>query len=652
MQGMLSSLKTHQASFDTRMRLNLERCLIDVSAETTSDSILTHRAAAKKVAVELVAYLFADRSLPSVLVFDCLLGPSICLGEGFSHTAGPLVAQHLSSLNSVLKYTLDEYDDHPMMNHLALLMLGGGTVILGRCLSLPGEEVVTRAKELLELGLIQRLCCLICVRIQKKSCCAETLTTCFVIMLSIWNMLDCLRYFHRTALVRKLVGPCTIRACRMLLCESEQDVHSQRTVASLMLLMIHAASYEGPADSPSLQAHLKKAPAMGKAEFIEVLARVAHGPYAPATMVSADLVAHSWPAALKAGDEQSSSFGISFLGMIYHVIAANLKKHRVPGAGTSTGTRAGSTARGVRGRGRAGEPPLNLTEFQLMEVQQMQEPSNFRFQTISALNMTLYQVSKIASAPVSGSVSWSLSKLRMALQAWNVPISGMEALLRFSYRNTTPIHPSLSLFLEIMSSPGLFSRASLPGITSLAVSVRKLVFFNPQLNIDGKWGAGVIPYRHSAGMSEKTIAVCLAGMQMLQGSQLAQQLPWFVVELTATLGALLAHACDGISSLDLVGVKAAVAALESVKGVQDVVLLLLDSSEVPQGVAWNNFAASLGRCPASRKCGSQHCVNLDTCAESALPTKLCTGCRQVRYCSVECQKFAWAHGGHSQVCMT
>lgn len=44
------------------------------------------------------------------------------------------------------------------------------------------------------------------------------------------------------------------------------------------------------------------------------------------------------------------------------------------------------------------------------------------------------------------------------------------------------------------------------------------------------------------------------------------------------------------------------------------------------------------------------CTNLDGVSEAALKTKLCGGCRRVRYCSVECQKAAWVNGGHRKLC--
>lgn len=49
-------------------------------------------------------------------------------------------------------------------------------------------------------------------------------------------------------------------------------------------------------------------------------------------------------------------------------------------------------------------------------------------------------------------------------------------------------------------------------------------------------------------------------------------------------------------------------------------------------------------------CCHQGCCNLTGASEAALPTLLCGGCRMTRYCSVECQKEAWLHGGHRFLC--
>lgn len=51
-------------------------------------------------------------------------------------------------------------------------------------------------------------------------------------------------------------------------------------------------------------------------------------------------------------------------------------------------------------------------------------------------------------------------------------------------------------------------------------------------------------------------------------------------------------------------------------------------------------------------CCHLRCRNMEGCSEAALPTLLCSGCRRVRYCSVACQKAAWATGGHSFRCGT
>lgn len=49
-------------------------------------------------------------------------------------------------------------------------------------------------------------------------------------------------------------------------------------------------------------------------------------------------------------------------------------------------------------------------------------------------------------------------------------------------------------------------------------------------------------------------------------------------------------------------------------------------------------------------CCNLDCTNLGGVSEAALKTQLCTGCKRARYCSVGCQRAAWAEGGHSTMC--
>lgn len=51
-------------------------------------------------------------------------------------------------------------------------------------------------------------------------------------------------------------------------------------------------------------------------------------------------------------------------------------------------------------------------------------------------------------------------------------------------------------------------------------------------------------------------------------------------------------------------------------------------------------------------CGSLACQNLSGPREESIPTRLCAGCRRMRYCSHACQRHAWGvdGDGHSLVC--
>lgn len=65
---------------------------------------------------------------------------------------------------------------------------------------------------------------------------------------------------------------------------------------------------------------------------------------------------------------------------------------------------------------------------------------------------------------------------------------------------------------------------------------------------------------------------------------------------------------------------------------------------------WEKYAAFHLNCRLVRGCCYLGCVNMDGVSEAALATKLCSGCRKARYCSVECQRAAWWKGDHKYVC--
>lgn len=65
---------------------------------------------------------------------------------------------------------------------------------------------------------------------------------------------------------------------------------------------------------------------------------------------------------------------------------------------------------------------------------------------------------------------------------------------------------------------------------------------------------------------------------------------------------------------------------------------------------WEKFASQHLRGRLLPGCCHMDCINLVGISEVMLPMRGCAGCRQARYCSVECQTAAWRQGGHSQVC--
>lgn len=95
------------------------------------------------------------------------------------------------------------------------------------------------------------------------------------------------------------------------------------------------------------------------------------------------------------------------------------------------------------------------------------------------------------------------------------------------------------------------------------------------------------------------------------------------------------------------------------KEMSDVASTLLDSSQSPcsvgeqarkDSIVWERYAVDHFHGRLVVGCCNPSCINLGGVSEAALATRLCSGCRRVRYCCVQCQKDAWICGGHNAVC--
>lgn len=73
-------------------------------------------------------------------------------------------------------------------------------------------------------------------------------------------------------------------------------------------------------------------------------------------------------------------------------------------------------------------------------------------------------------------------------------------------------------------------------------------------------------------------------------------------------------------------------------------------SQAEVNVVWEQYAVTHLHGRILPGCCNLNCTNLEGVGETALKTKLCSGCNKARYCSVACQRKAWLEGGHSTVC--
>lgn len=67
-------------------------------------------------------------------------------------------------------------------------------------------------------------------------------------------------------------------------------------------------------------------------------------------------------------------------------------------------------------------------------------------------------------------------------------------------------------------------------------------------------------------------------------------------------------------------------------------------------VVWEELASGMFSGRMLSGCCNLGCIELSGAGESSLPTKLCSGFRRSRYCSIACQREAWLTGGHKLVC--
>lgn len=612
----------------------------DFHTPTDCVPILNQRGAVMDASMDVADLLL---SCPTSLLHSCnhilqtLEAPFKCFAYVFTFQASrDKVARQLQSINSALEVVLQRLDLlaaggwKPLadMNLCHDLVMGGHNIIQG-CCTLPDQDMLVCLGQMLNLGLVQRVLCLMCWLLNRDTpISALTLNTHFQIMTRISRMLGVLRRNTKLQHARQLAGPFTAEACMLLLSASTRDVSSLRSVTTLIMLMEQVAYFDNSMQmSPSMQQHRRCMPCMPRLDVLQELAKLTRdSPYAPGSVVVAHRLAHTWP-----GAERSCCYSITLLSMLYRLMERVLLKQR-PGA-AAAGARA--------------EPGT---------VSGLTDLSNYGRQFISTLTQTLQQTGRTISSPM-GQDSWQLIKLRHALV--HVPVSGMEATLRFLYRTPTPVQLAVDLFLTVLCGPSSLSAENLSAFVSTSATVLKLVVANPCLRA-GRWTAGLVS--RSAAQKRETISWCLRGLAMLQnwplGRQQSQQLEHrtakALVELTANLAAMLTHDCAGTNRQEqsVRVTREALARMQPMEGVRDVGVLLLDGVgtvplSIDQGIAWSRFAADRD---CVNKCGYRFCPNLEGLADSALPYLLCSGCRRVKYCSVKCQKLAWKCGGHPQVC--
>lgn len=275
---------------------------------------------------------------------------------------------------------------------------------------------------------------------------------------------------------------------------------------------------------------------------------------------------------------------------------------------------------------------------------------------------------------VCKSLSVRLPKLRNICDS-PVTLLMFEKIVRSASPGVISEVPTVKLMVALINRHRRISLSSLEQCVSLATSVRKFIF--NKSNRDHSSSLYISSSTSSSSSSSRIMSVCLNALTEWQsnGGQVTvnprlsldervrarTKAVWLSTELLSNVSAILTSQCS--TTVGLLAVMAAETAAARIQtmggmyGVRSVALGLLGSAQTVcdwrtlarvWGMAWSLFA-SRHRCPVSPTCGNWVCCNTWKDTESSVVTKLCSGCRRVRYCGLICQEHAWKNG-HKMDC--
>lgn len=637
----------------------MEVCPSDFRVTNSSCHAISHsRTSSKQASVELLDTLYIIPVSNSKHVTHAMIVPCQCLIYGFSYQSSVgRMCLELHSMTHAADYVLQVLDEGLWVPSdrfgtlLLEILIGGGVCMLDACLSqTEPAAVATSIKQLLDTNLIQRMLCLICRQLSLLQGAitvtpGHVLSTCFHFLFNCTRMLDFCSTGRHLSLARQLAGPLAVEACKQILSRSDQDIGSIRSVTIPEILLTFVAGYDPVFDyddssnliqplCASLQKHWSCLPPMAPNVWLRKLAWSARESPYMGNILFACQEAHKWPHS--APQVWCLLSSLQIMGYNAKRLLLSMQKNK-------------QQPKQRRGAGRQDVRPLPLNV----------DLSNYGCETMVLAKLTLEHIDETLKATTASVPLWQMTLLQNFC-AWHVPVRDIEALLRLWYRRLTAfssqlqVQQAVSLCLYLLCRQGAITDTSLPAYVSLINTLLKIVICdtNTYAKAVQSGDTGISGVSVNV-LGPDTSMLCMDSLAALKQANLSSAI--MRTELTLAVASLCTVSSAGVKCEDLQRASFEVGELGTLGGVQPIMFSLFTcEGRVPsvpeQGVVWSSFAASRGVCPKVKKCGCWDCVNKEGCSESDLSTKLCSGCRMVRYCSVACQRSAWREGGHALSC--
>lgn len=648
-------------------------CADFVVHDSDTEQMCHCRSDTKRLAVRILHTLLSATSeactsqIPKNLIMHAMTIPCQCLAFGFSYqTSIGRLFLDVHSISNAMNFMLHIFDDGNWVqsdrcgNLIVETLIGGGARIMDLCLCSAIEKRSASIKQLLDESLIQRLLCLVCRQLpilQQKSQNAKAermLVTCGNILFYCSMMLDACTADHSVDECHLLAGPIAIEACRRIWRMCSQNPFAAVSITTPLILLTYAAGFDQKLNyecsnhvtvplSASLASHFKSLAPMKTSVFLKALAWSCHDSSYTGSIILAMQEAHHWDHCRQAGDLTEDRVCCLFylLLIFYYNTRRFLSGLSLPNDGSIK------------------QPVHALLETRLQVISDF---SNYGSETITLVKLIFEHIDQVImvgqcndSSTVPVCSAWQRPQV-LQLSEELVPVAGLEALMRVWFSRFTPIssvlelQPAVMLCLHLLRRPDALIPSRIRTYVSLMCTILKLY-------VSDAMSDAPCPF---SGLDEQVPYMCADTLQVLFETDNSKE----IVQLMASVVCLATATYAGHNVHEVEWLDSKLSSFGDMHGIQSVLKPLLSGvfgdddlsvKQVPcmnlQALLWSDFYADMGVCPSVRKCGNFACANKYGCSESALPSLLCSGCRKVRYCSMQCQQNSWINCGHKEKCV-